>query len=378
MQYKQKKMGEFIEEINGKKNIYCFGDGVLLTRFLNDYQLEDDIKYVVDSSQEKQGTIIRRTNKDIPVISPEKMLHEITQRDVLLITTIHFPEIIEMLDGEEKLRDIECYLYNMLLIEQHDYDRLNIAIPEKISIYQERRIPKVIHYCWFGGRPIPQQYRRWMESWKRYCPDYEIVEWNEKNYNVKKNKYMRQAYETGKWAFVSDYARIDIIYEYGGVYLDTDVELIKNIDEMLMNDGFCGFESEQYVAYGLGFGARKHHAIVNAIKKYYDDISFVLEDGSLNQVNCPVIQTEIMKKYGLVCNGEFQLVEGMAVYPSRILCGMSPHSFRMQRDLKDTYAIHHFSGSWIESKQGKNNIISYIEKWGRDDNYFYDDAGREL
>lgn len=376
MRFVPKKVIDFVNETRGKNNIYCFGAGIALTRFLHKFQkyrLEDDIKYVVDNSKSKQGTIVPGINKKIPVISPEQMLCEITPRDIILITTVYFSEIIESLNKEEKLKHTECYLYSVLMTDQYDYDRLNIEVPKKLSIYQNQRIPKVIHYCWFGGRPIPEQYREWMKSWEQCCPDYEIVEWNERTYDVKKNNYIRQAYEMGKWAFVSDYARIDIIHKYGGIYLDTDVELIKNIDEMLMNDGFCGFESNKYVAYGLGFGAKKCHTIVSAIKEYYDNVSFVLEDGTLNQVSCPIIQTEIMKKHGLICNGEFQVVDGMTVYPSRVLCGMSPHSFRIQRNLEDTYAIHHYSGSWIENFQEKNNNISLIKKWSRNENYFYPD-----
>lgn len=376
MRFVQKKVSHFINETKGKKNIYCFGAGIALIRFLHkfhEYRLEDDIKYVVDNSKEKQGTIVPGITKKILIISPEQMFCEITSKDVILITTAYFPEIVELLNKKEKLKNTECYLYNALLAEQYDSDRLNIAVPDKLSIYQDQRIPKTIHYCWFGDRPIPEQYRNWMKSWELYCPNYEIIEWNEKNYDVKKNKYVQQAYEMQKWAFVSDYARIDIIHEYGGIYLDTDVELIKNIDEMLMNNGFCGFESSEYVNYGLGFGSTKHHTIVKAIKEYYDNLCFVLENGTLNQVNCPIIQTEIMKKHGLICNGEFQLVEGMTVYPSKVLCGMSPHSFRIQHNLEDTYAIHHYSGSWVENIQAKNNFISFIKNWMQDDNYFYPD-----
>ncbi len=367
-------MEEFAKEIKGRKNVYCFGAGTVLTRFLYEFQehrIEDDIKYVVDNSKEKQGTLVRAISNSILIISLEQMLHEITLEDVILITTVHFLEIIELLSSVEKLKNTKCYLYSILEIEQYDYDRLNITIPKSLSVYQERQIPKVIHYCWFGGGQIPDQYRVWMDSWKKYCPDYEIIEWNEKNYDVKKNKYLCQAYERKKWAFVSDYARIDIIYEYGGVYLDTDVELIKNIDVLLMNDAFCGFESDQYVAYGLGFGARRHYQILDEIKKYYDDTSFISEDGTLNQVNCPMIQTKVMKKHGLKCNGEFQVVEGMTVYPPLILAGMSPYSFRILRDLSHTYSIHHYSGSWVGNMKWKNDIIKYMKSLGKNDNYFY-------
>nr|WP_296480265.1 glycosyltransferase [uncultured Acetatifactor sp.] len=376
MQIIQKRIEKFANDVKGKKNVYCFGAGSVLARFLHEfreYHLEDDIKYVVDNSKEKQETIVRGIYNDIPVISLKKMLYEITLEDVIIITTVHFLEIIELLNGEEKLKSIECYLYNVLRIEQYDYERLNIEIPKKLGICQEQRIPKTIHYCWFGKTEIPAHYKKWMESWKKYCPEYEIVEWNEDNYDVHKSRYIRQAYDMGKWAFVSDYARIDIINEYGGIYLDTDVELVKNIDVLLQNDAFCGFENFRYVAYGLGFGSRKDNVILNEIKEYYDRMEFLSEDGTLKQITCPVIQTEIMKRHGLMCNGEFQVVEGMTVYPSRILCGMSPHSFRIQCNLEDTYAIHHYSGSWLESKQGKNKVIFYMKKWSENRDYYYPD-----
>lgn len=374
MHFMQKRIDQLTKKIKGKRNVYCFGAGIALTNFLHEfheYCLEEDIKYVVDNSEEKQGKTVRGIKRDILVISLKQMLHEITPGDIVLITTAYFSEVLEQLDGEEKLKNIDCYLYLLLRIQQYDYDRLKIDIPKNLSTCQKQAIPKVIHYCWFGGKKIPDQYRRWMESWKQYCPDYEIIEWNETNYDVRKNKYVRQAYEMGKWAFVSDYVRVDIINEYGGVYLDTDVELIKSIDEMLKNDAFCGFESAKYVNYGLGFGAGKGHLIVGEIKEYYDNASFVLEDGTLNQITCPIIQTEVMKKYGLICNGEFQVVEGMTVYPSRILCGMSPHSFRMQCNLDDTYAIHHYSGSWLENEQEKNKVIFYMKKWSENKGYYY-------
>ena len=374
MQFKQKRIEEFANEVKGKKNIYCFGAGIALTRFLNNFQkyrLEEEIKCVVDNCQEKQGTIVQGVNSKIPIISIIQMLKDIESEDVILVTTVHFLEIIEQLNRFDKLKDTECYFYNALIIEQSDYDRLNIAVPEKLSIYHEQKIPKIIHYCWFGGKPIPDQYKVWMKSWKKYCPDYEIIEWNEKNYDVKKTSFVRQAYEKGKWAFVSDYARMDIVDEYGGVYLDTDVELIKNIDEMLMNDAFCGFESNQYVAYGLGFGAIKRHPVINEIKEYYNHVCFELKDGTLNHISCPVLQTEVMKKYGLVCNGEFQIVGGMAVYPSRVLCGMSPLSFRVQRDLEYTYAIHHYTGSWLENVKWKKYMISCMKKISGEDRYYF-------
>ena len=116
-------------------------------------------------------------------------------------------------------------------------------------------IPKKIHYCWIGGNPLPELAIKCIESWKKYCPDYEIIEWNEKNYDFRKNQFMREAYDEKKWGFVPDYARLDIIYEHGGIYLDTDVEIIKPLDSLLKEQGFAGMEQPGIVALGLGFGA---------------------------------------------------------------------------------------------------------------------------
>lgn len=359
------------------KNIYCFGAGKAFDYFIKQFaglKLENNIKAVVDNNPD----VVRLSKKivnsiNIPIISLEHMLNDIMPSDCILITTAAYEEIIEQLEKIEKLKGIKYYIYSILRIEQYDYDRQHVKVPSSLSTCKDLQIPKIIHYCWFGKNEMPIQYKEWMKSWKYYCPDYEIVEWNEDNYDVHKNKYMSQAYEMKKWAFVSDYARIDIINEYGGVYLDTDVELVKNIDVMLMNDSFCGFETSKYVNYGLGFGARKNNLILGRIKEYYDDKNFIWDEEKLEQIVCPFIQTEIMKEFGLKCNGEFQIVEGMAVYPSRILCGMSPYSFRVERNPIDTYAIHHFEGSWVDDKQGKNKLISNMKKWSNNDNYIYSD-----
>ena len=117
------------------------------------------------------------------------------------------------------------------------------------------RIPKIIHYCWFGNNPKPEIVYKCIESWKKYFPDYEIVEWNEKNYDVNKELYMQEAYSCKKWAFVSDYARFDVLYQYGGIYFDTDVEVLKKFpQEILCNQAFTGIESTKIISPGLVFG----------------------------------------------------------------------------------------------------------------------------
>ena len=358
-----------------EKNIYCFGAGRVFEAFLKEfegYNLEESIKAVVDNNPDVVKTSVKVVNGvSIALISFREMVESIESSEKILITTESFEEIIQQIEKSNVSGDINYYIYPVLRIEQYDYDRLHIKMPSQLSACDSIQIPKTIHYCWFGKKEMPVHYKRWMKSWKEYCPDYEIIEWNEKNYDVYKTPYISQAYEMEQWAFVSDYARIDIINEHGGIYLDIDVELTKNIDELLMNQAFCGFESSEYVNYGLGFGSQKHNPILHEIREYYDNLDFVQDDGTWNRTSCPVIQTKIMKRHGLECNGKFQIINGMAVYPSRVLCGMSPYSFRVERSPIHTYAIHHFSGSWMEDKREKNMLISAMKKWSRNDNYIY-------
>ena len=148
-------------------------------------------------------------------------------------------------------------------------------------------IPKIIHYCWFGGKPKPELAEKCIKSWKKHCPDYEIREWNEDNYDLAAAPlYVRQAYEAKKWAFVTDYVRLQVVYECGGIYLDTDVELKKNLDSLLGYSAYFGFEDGKWIATGLGFGAEQGTPILQELMDDYRDIPFLLEDGSEDAGYC--------------------------------------------------------------------------------------------
>lgn len=219
-------------------------------------------------------------------------------------------------------------------------------------------IPKIIHYCWFGGKPEPEHVRKCIDSWKKYLPDYKIIRWDEHNYDVHKNQYMNDAYKEGKWAFVSDYARIDVVHECGGLYLDTDVEVVRSFDDLLQEQMFCGFESrdpirkkdskdiEYSVNLGLGFGAEKNHPILKEILDLYETLNFYNADGTLNLIACPRYQTQILVKHGLVPNNETQRIDGAIAYSPEYFCPQSNETDEMLYLTKNTYSIHHFSRTW--------------------------------
>ena len=215
----------------------------------------------------------------------------------------------------------------------------------------EPKIPKIIHYCWIGGKSIPEHNKKIMESWKKFCPDYKIKEWNESNYDFTKNRYMREAFENKQWAFAPDYARLDIIYEYGGIYLDVDVELVKSLDDLLNLKGFAGFESETFCAFGLGFGAIPKLPIIKGLRDYYEGLSFVKEDGTFNKIPSPQYQTNYLVKKGLIPNNTKQEIDGLTIFPMEYFCPKDFFSGEISLT-KNTYSIHHFDASWLDSGFG--------------------------
>ncbi len=210
-------------------------------------------------------------------------------------------------------------------------------------------IPKKIHYCWFGGNPIPEKDKKCIESWKKFCPDYEIIRWDESNYDIRKNKFISQAYDMKKWAFVSDYARLDIIYNNGGIYLDTDVELVKSLDILLENEAFMGFEKGRVVATGLGFGAIPHQKGIKLLRDSYDNLEFVDSNGkqkSNKDINCPIINSNILIEHGAVMNDKEQIVHGITLYPTEYFCPLDSATGELKCTDK-TFSIHWYNMSWL-------------------------------
>jgi len=355
MVLKEIKIDEFISLVKQNKLI-CFGAGQGLKTFcdkLIEYDIENEIAYIVDNDSNKWGTTNFYRNKKIEIISPQKMSDEVLNKNcILVITCFNVEEILAQLNSNEDLNEFNCYFYIGILNSYFYKKALNVKIPKTFKFFSEPQIPKVIHYCWFGKNPLPKRYKKWMSSWKKYCSDYQIIEWNETNYDITKNKYMKQAYDAKKWGFISDYARLDIIYEHGGIYLDTDVELIRSLDDFLYQKGFCGFQDDLRVATGLGIGAIKNLNIIGELRDIYNYIEFIKSDGTLNLKACPDYQTEFLKGKGLVQNGEFQEIEELNVYPVTFFCGIMALGGR-KIITENTVSIHHFDGSWVDAEKKK-------------------------
>lgn len=220
-------------------------------------------------------------------------------------------------------------------------------------------IPKVIHYCWFGKGKMPPLSEKCIKSWKKYCPDYEIICWNEDNFDINENMYAKEAYEAGKWAFVSDYARLKVLYENGGIYLDTDVEIIKPIDTLIEDCGYMGFDDNGVISTGLGFACEKGNELVGQLLADYNDIHFTLADGSYDLTPCPVRNTKTMVKLGLDLEKKNQTFMGIKILPEDYLCPMK-YYIGKKIITKNTYSIHHFCASWTSKKAKRTLIVKRI------------------
>lgn len=206
-------------------------------------------------------------------------------------------------------------------------------------------IPKKIHYCWFGGKEKPALANKCIASWKKFCPDYEIIEWNEGNFDLDRCAYTRWCYDNRKWAFLSDFARLAVVEEHGGLYFDTDVELVKDPGELLRYEAFFGFENDASVNTGLGFGAQAHHPAVRAMLQCYLDLGQDA-NGDFPETACPAYNTAALVRLGLERNGKRQNVAGAEILPAEYLNPYDDPTGTLRRTER-TLSIHWYSKSWI-------------------------------
>ena len=229
-------------------------------------------------------------------------------------------------------------------------------------------IPKIIHYCWFGGNPLSDLAKKCISSWKKYCPDYEIIEWNESNFNLDCCAYVKEAYEKKMWAFVTDYVRLFVMVKYGGIYMDTDVEVIKPLDEFLTLHAFSGFESNNMVPTGI-MACEQNFKFFNNLLGDYRNRKFINDDGICDLTTNVTVITNACVKQSLVMNNLLQTVNGFTLYPFDFFCAKDIMSGTITIT-ENTYTIHHFAGSWHTKHEKKlikiNNwcIKHFGDYWG--------------
>ena len=320
---------------NNNFRVVIYGAGmigrIVVPYIISKHDLNDYVECYVDRDSRKIGKKVTIGTKEIEIKNPDILINNCNPIIILITNSNYFP-VIEYLDKLDSLKDSECYI---------------VPIMQKLD--QRENIPRIIHYCWFGGGEIPDYLKKCIDSWYRVCPDYEIIRWDENNYDVNKYLYTRQAYEKGKYGFVSDVARLDILYRNGGVYLDTDVELIKHLDSFLFNKGFVGVERWGNINSGGGIGAVPQHPMIREMLDYRLEFPFVYEDGTLNLETNGLYETIPFVRHGMRIDNTLQIVNDMTVYPASVF---HPYDYMSceERIEADTVSIHRFYGGWMEPK----------------------------
>lgn len=215
------------------------------------------------------------------------------------------------------------------------------------------KINKTIHYCWFGKGEKNELIKKCIDSWKLKCPDYEIVEWNEENFDININQYVKEAYQEKKYAFVSDYARLWIIYNYGGIYLDVDVELIKSLDLLLNYECFFSCENQEYIATGLGFGSIPKNNIIKKLMEDYEKINFI-NNNEYDLTPCPIRNSKTIREYTNYHKkiSEKIVIENIVILPSEFLCPYNYETGKMNIT-NNTIGIHWYGASWLTNSERK-------------------------
>lgn len=338
------KIAEKVKTNNYKIIVYGAGmiGQIIIPYLIEKFGLGDYLDCFIDADKRKKGSIVKVCGKEYPITTPD-YLESIDDNNVILVTNSKFYPIIKFLDGIKNLDSIEGYIVPMIQIKEIE-EMESIKI-DKIA--EEQIIPKKIHYCWFGKKEKTEFLQECIDGWKELCSDFEIIEWNEDNYDVERHAYTSEAYKKGKYGFVTDVARLDILYEYGGIYMDTDVTLLKNLGDLLYQQGFIGTEKWGNINSGGGCGFVQGHPLLKELIDYRDKYHFVLEDGSLNIETCGMYETRIFIEHGFKPNNQLQYVDGITIYPSYI---NHPYDYMSCEDQRKdaTVSVHHFCGGWMD------------------------------
>ncbi len=330
------------------KKVYVYGAGRAMESCLDVYFSNKQIEAVIDSNPDKAGkeivygkyktTIISKTSFiDIIASIPDK-----ANVIIVISSPIYGAEIVEELDLVPELDGVECFLQVLIRNTKEKY-------PEYHFTEGMPKIPKKIHYIWVGGKPLPEEFEKNIETWKKYNPDYEIIRWDESNYDINANNYTRQAYETQSWGFVPNYMRLDILYRHGGIYLDTDVEAIANFDKLLNDDMFMCMGCADRVNNGCGFGTVAGNELIKNVMSAFENEEFI-KNGKPSKKPCHIFLHPALRKYGFEIENKYQKVNGAVLYPAEV---MSPLRIEGIDDwiTEKTVSIHKEAATWKSDKE---------------------------
>lgn len=359
---------QFISE-NREKRIIIFGAGQIfrIIEAGNLSQIADQVAYVIDNSGRQKAEVFGRT---VPVYPPEKLKEE-TDCTVLITTYTYMIEMYEQLEALSLSDGVRCYIYPFMRIcEDHAPSAAELSAITDTS--RGEQIPRIIHSFWFSGDKKPDSYQRCIDTWSKYCPDYEIKEWNMENYDWHRHPFLQKAVEVGAWAYASDYARLDVVSRYGGIYMDMDVELQKPLDALLGNSAIFSFYEEGTIDLAA-FGARKDHDLVKKLLTFYDGVDIPETKKGFEKYFQPIFVMDGFLQYGLRMTGELQQIGDSVFLPREMMLQKDGVVYDIPPEQEYSFSIHHGNVGWrpddYATKKALRNRAFYNRLAGGERNF---------
>lgn len=326
------------------KRVFVYGAGRALESCVDIYLQGIVVEGIIDSDQNKIGKVVNIANKQVKVMDREQFVQVYNgctdkQQMILFVSSpVYAAEIVAELDQIEALNGLQCFLQVLVRNTFGEHKAFEFSKGKEI-------IPRKIHYIWIGGKTLPYNFQKNIESWKKYNPSYEVIQWDESNYDFKKNDYMRMAYDKGEYGFATNYARLDILKQQGGIYLDVDVEAIKSFDMLLRDKTFFNMGCADRVNMGCGFGTIPNQKIIDDIMAQFKNcIEETIKRPFHNYVH------PILKKYGFEISNCFQNINGVVLYPSEVMSPLTIPGFK-DNFSENTVSIHKEAGTWMNDQE---------------------------
>ncbi len=351
MRFRNDSYEDFIRNI-GDRKIIQFGASSAWHYFIKVFpdiseKVLDWTLFIVDNELTKQGQKFEIEDRKFLIKDVSALKEETGYVILITVSMAYQKKICEQLLELGLPENIECY--SLPLMTNNSQETNNDCVDKYLEVNKNPvNVPK-IHSFWFSGEEKPDLYRRCIESWHKYCPKFEIVEWNADNYDVTKNQYMREAFEHRKWAFVSDYARLDVVYKYGGIYLDMDVELFASLEKLLNVESFFCRQEDGLLELGSGFGALPGDFFIKEMLDTYTNRKLILDDGRIDMTPQPEWLSAVLAKNGFYKCHDSQIVGNRLVLSNDyIMCQAGNHATR-----KAKLGVHWHNGGWLDEKDRK-------------------------
>lgn len=351
----------FLNDAKGKK-IIQFGASSAWHYFLKTFpnignEVLDKTIFIVDNSLEKQGNTVEISGRNYLVTTPDE-IQNVSNYVILITVSLAYQEAIcQQLSAMNLPKETVCY--SLPLMTYSDKAADNSCVDIYFANRKEKKIPAKIHSFWFSREDKPDLYKRCLESWYKYCPNFEVIEWNADNYDISKNQYMQEAFAYKKWAFVSDFARLDVLYKFGGIYMDMDVELVSSMDFLLYADSFFCRQEDGLLELGSGFGVMAGDSLIQKMLHTYVGRKLIKQNGEIDKTPQPEWLSDVLTEYGLNKCHDSQIVrERLILSNDYITCAARKKSGEQLARL----GIHWHNGGWLDAKERKLIQDSLVAK----------------